>query len=249
MAAEVHDRVGRGQGEKRRHYGRAFDLRVALLHVVTELGAQPDRLGAARAATPDSTGAPFGAAAVQAMRSLPGFAPTSSRYGAAGGGATYGSPAPGPHVASSSAALSRTVRLTACSVEQTADALADERRKGVAAACRLESHQAAARRGRANGAEAVGGVRDRQHARCDRGCRAAARAARDAREVPRIPRRTVELRLARQRQTELAGVGAPEDDEARALQAASRARCRRRPAACPRRTASPASSGRRPAAR
>src|SRR5215813_2852881 len=47
------------------------------------------------------------------MRNFPGSAPTSSRNGRAGGGAQYGSPTSGPEVASSSAALSRTVRVTA----------------------------------------------------------------------------------------------------------------------------------------
>src|SRR5258708_21263960 len=46
-----------------------------------------------------------------------GVALTSSREGRAGGGAEYGSAGPGPQVASSSAALSRTVSVTACSVE------------------------------------------------------------------------------------------------------------------------------------
>src|SRR5215468_11894983 len=49
------------------------------------------------------------------MRSRPGSAPTSSRNGRAGGGAQYGSPTSGPDVASSSAALSRTERVSACS--------------------------------------------------------------------------------------------------------------------------------------
>src|SRR5215468_3674162 len=49
------------------------------------------------------------------MRSRPGSAPTSSRNGRAGGGAQYGSPRSGPDVASSSAALSLTVRVSACS--------------------------------------------------------------------------------------------------------------------------------------
>ena len=64
-----------------------------------------------------STLAPFGALAVQAIFSLPGFVPASSRYGRAGKGATYGSPGPAPRVASRSAAVSRTVRVTACSVD------------------------------------------------------------------------------------------------------------------------------------
>src|SRR5437870_9476100 len=52
------------------------------------------------------------------MRIRPGFAPTSARNGPAGAGAAYGSPGPAPDVASSRAAVSRTDRVTACSVEQ-----------------------------------------------------------------------------------------------------------------------------------
>src|SRR5262249_29841486 len=55
---------------------------------------------------------------VHAMRRRPGGAPTSARNGRAGGGAAYGSPGPDPAVASRSAAVSRTVRETACSVER-----------------------------------------------------------------------------------------------------------------------------------
>src|SRR5215212_2602959 len=65
-----------------------------------------------------ATGAPFGAFLVKAMRSRPGSAPISDRNGRAGAGAAYGSPGPAPEVASSRAAVSRTVRVTACSVEQ-----------------------------------------------------------------------------------------------------------------------------------
>src|SRR4051794_942167 len=49
------------------------------------------------------------------MRNWPGSAPTSSRHGRAGAGAVYGSPTPGPAVASSTAAVSRTVRVSTCS--------------------------------------------------------------------------------------------------------------------------------------
>src|SRR5215469_16867305 len=49
------------------------------------------------------------------MRSRPGSTRTSSANGRAGGGAQYGSPTSGPDVASSSAALSRTDRVSACS--------------------------------------------------------------------------------------------------------------------------------------
>src|SRR5712691_2484729 len=65
-----------------------------------------------------STLAPFGVLTVHAMRSRPDAAPTSAWNGRAGAGATYGSPGPAPAVASSSAAQSRTVSVTACSVEQ-----------------------------------------------------------------------------------------------------------------------------------
>ena len=102
---------------------------------------------------------------------------------------------------------------------EAAEPLAREGREGVAAPRRLEPDEAAARRGRADRAEAVGGVGDREHARADRGRGPAARARRDAREIPRVPRRTVEARLAGEREAELAGVGASEDDEPRAPQA------------------------------
>src|SRR5437016_4925273 len=49
------------------------------------------------------------------MRRQPGSAPTSSANGRKRGGAQYGSPTSGPATASSSRALSRTDRVTACS--------------------------------------------------------------------------------------------------------------------------------------
>src|SRR5947199_4341795 len=55
------------------------------------------------------------------MRNRPGSALTSSRNGRAGGGAQYGSPTSGPDVASSSAALSRTERVSACSAAPPAE--------------------------------------------------------------------------------------------------------------------------------
>src|SRR6478736_8618334 len=58
---------------------------------------------------------PSGVRVVKPIRSRPGSAPTSPRNGRAGGGAQYGSPRSGPDVASSSAALSRTERVSACS--------------------------------------------------------------------------------------------------------------------------------------
>ena len=58
---------------------------------------------------------PSGVRVVKPIRSRPGSAPTSAPNGRAGGGAQYGSPRSGPDVASSSAALSRTERVSACS--------------------------------------------------------------------------------------------------------------------------------------
>ena len=49
------------------------------------------------------------------MRRRPGSAPTSCTYGRDGGGAVYGSPTPGPATASSTAAVSRTERVSTCS--------------------------------------------------------------------------------------------------------------------------------------
>src|SRR5262249_62207166 len=54
---------------------------------------------------------------VGAMRNGLGSRPTSLRNGAAGGGAQYGSPTSGPEVASSNAALSRTLHVTAWPTE------------------------------------------------------------------------------------------------------------------------------------
>lgn len=59
-----------------------------------------------------STGSPFHGSMHSAMRSLPGSRPTSSRNLPDGAGAKYGSPTSGPWLASSSAALSRTLMLT-----------------------------------------------------------------------------------------------------------------------------------------
>ena len=60
-----------------------------------------------------STAVPSGAWSDQAIRRRPGLLPTSSRYGRSGGMAKYGSPATGPAMTSSRAALSRTVRVIA----------------------------------------------------------------------------------------------------------------------------------------
>src|SRR5262245_50507520 len=49
------------------------------------------------------------------MRSFPTGAPTSSKNGRSGGGAQYGEVGSGPELTSSSAALSRTVRVSTCS--------------------------------------------------------------------------------------------------------------------------------------
>ena len=101
------------------------------------------------------------------MRSRPGSAPSSSTYGRTGGGAITVSPTPGPSVASSSAAVSRTVRLTQCWNRQAAFGAVRSRRD--AALARLEPDEAATRRGDADRPAAVARVGERHHPRRD-GC-------------------------------------------------------------------------------
>ena len=96
--------------------------------------------------------------------------------------------------------------------------LAEIGRHGVAAAGRLEADESAAGGRGPDRAEAVRGVRRGQHARSDRGGRAAARSAGDAGRVPGVLRRPVQLRLAGEAEPQLAGVGPPEDDHAGPLQ-------------------------------
>src|SRR5262249_19528942 len=57
-------------------------------------------------------GEPAGVRVRKPIRSRPGGAPTSSRYGRFGAGAVYGSPGAGPATASSTAAVSRTDRVS-----------------------------------------------------------------------------------------------------------------------------------------
>src|SRR5512144_751146 len=138
------------------------------------------------------------------MRSTPGSAVTSSRNGRAGGGATYGSPGPGPAVASSNAAVSRTVSVTACSVEQPprpSPAYGDMVLRARAGLRPTTPQQAAGAR-----------IEPKPSLACaDGGGGAAARPAGDPGEIPGRPRRPVELRLARERQPELARVRPAED--------------------------------------
>ena len=65
-----------------------------------------------RARQSSCNGSPSGWSSRRPIRSRPGSAPSSSTYGRSGGGAMTVSPTPGPCTASSSAAVSRTVRLT-----------------------------------------------------------------------------------------------------------------------------------------
>src|SRR5271163_2053823 len=64
-----------------------------------------------------ATGPPCGWWSSRPMRNRPGSAPTSSMYGRAGAGAITVSPMAGPRTASSSVAVSRTVRLTQSSTD------------------------------------------------------------------------------------------------------------------------------------
>ena len=217
VARQVHHGVRRGECEERRHDHRPIDRRVVLLDPVPELGAEPGRLGErAQALRLDLRAVRRQARERDAQRARIGadFLPVgSSRRGRDVG-----------------VARARTARR----VEQrrgvshgqghrvlhraASEPFAQHRRHRVAAARGLEADDAAARRRRADRAEAVGRVRHREHARSHGRGRAAARAAGDARGIPRIARRTVQPGLAREREPELARVGATEDDETGALE-------------------------------
>ena len=220
MAGQVHDGVGRGQREERRDDRGAVDDRIGLLHVMAELARRAGPSRPARAGGSGSTRAPFGVTAVHAMRRRPGrrsdlLQERPRRWRRL----RRDRPRPAPAVASRRAALSRTRQRDGVLGRAAGQSLAGVGRHRVATARGLEADQPAAGGRRADRAEAVGGVRHREHARADRRGGAAARAAGDAREIPGIACRAVQLRLAGETQPELAGVGAAEDDEAGALEA------------------------------
>ena len=160
------------------------------------------------------------------MRSVPGSAPTSSDVRPRGGGAMTVSPTPGPRTASSSAAVSRTVRLTQCSTPSPLSSRTGPR--VIRPWRRLQADEPAARRRDPDRAAAVAGVGDRHHAGRDRGGRAAARPARRAGRVPRVARRAPRDRLGRRHAAELRAVRATGDDEARPRGTGRRGSCRRR---------------------
>ena len=110
--------------------------------------------------------------------------------------------------------------------DEAADRLAQVGSERRPAARRLQPDEAALARRDADRAAAVVGVRARHHARGDRRRRAAARAAGRVRRVPRIARRPVGVRLGRRQHAELGHVGAPEEDEPRGAELASRGRSR-----------------------
>ncbi len=119
---------------------------------------------------------------------------------------------PGPEMASRVAALSATVRATTPSTTAPSRALRQARD---AAAAWLQPHEPAVGRGDANRAAPVVGVCDREHARRDGGCRAAARTSGRAARVPRVPRDAVPRVLRRGDDAESRGVCAPAEHESR----------------------------------
>ena len=158
------------------------------------------------------------------QRAATGRRPLAGR-GAAGGGATYGSPGPGPAVASSSAAVSRTLRVTACSVEHPPRPSPAYGvwvlRPRVGFRPTNPQHAAGARiEPKPSEACAIGSIR------------APTAAAAPPDEPPEIRLVSQGLRvgpycagLAGERKAELAGVGAAEDDQAGRLQPPRPARC------------------------
>ena len=148
------------------------------------------------------------------MRSRPGRAPTSSRYARAGGGAQYGDVGSGPAMASSSAALSRTLRVMTPGDREPVPDLRQVRTDRRPPARRLEAEQPAARGGDPDRAAAVVAVRRRHDARRDRRRRTAAGPARRALRIPRVVGRPVGLRLGDRQQPELGRAGLSDGDEA-----------------------------------
>ena len=218
MAGEIDDGIGAGQREERRYDGGAVDLGISFLHVVAEVSAELRGLGEGIEALVLDLGA---------VRRLggPGDPQTTGR------GTDLG--------LERSRRRRSDVRITrpGCRgrVEQrraiahaqrhrvlgraAAEAFTRVGRERVAPTGGLETDQPAAGGWSANGPKAVAGVGHRQHAGSDGSGGAAARAAGDAREVPRRARRAEELGLAGQRESQLARVGAAEEDEAGALEA------------------------------
>ena len=95
----------------------AVDLHVVdLFDVVPEVGEQPRGVVGGRHAVGVRRHRRATPRLLSATRSRPGGAPTSSRNGRAGGGAKYGDVGSGPAMASSIAALSRTLRDTTCAM-------------------------------------------------------------------------------------------------------------------------------------
>ena len=126
------------------------------------------------------------------MRSVPGSAPTSSRYGRAAAGATNGSPGSGPAATSSSAARRAPSRVTAnCTRSGRATAHRCAGTDRDAAPRRLQPDEPAAARRDPDRSAAVARVRRRHHPARDRGRRPAARPARRAVGVPRVAGRSV----------------------------------------------------------
>ena len=167
---------------------------------------------AAALQAPSTSASPAGARLDSTpMRNAPGFAPTSAANGRAGGAAAYGSPGRKPEMASSTAALSRTERLTTCRTTSPAHASPSSGPSDTRPASRLEAEQTA-RAGRdADRAAAVARVRERHHARRDRRRAAAARSAGGPVEVPGVAGGPVGVRFGRRQQAELRRVGLAHD--------------------------------------
>ena len=148
-------------------------------------------------------------------RRRPGSAPTSSANGRAGGGAGAGSPGSYPATQSSTAAVSRTVRVMTCSVTHPLQPSPMSGPSVTRPRDGLSPTAPTAPAGIADRTAAVARVGQADDARRDRGRRAAARPADDAIGVPRVAGRAERVGLGRRRQPELGCVRLAEHHEAR----------------------------------
>ena len=119
-----------------------------------------------------------------------------------------------PQSASSTAAVSRTVRLTQRSTTRNCEISLRSGPMRRATAGGLQPDEAAARRGDADRATAVVRVRDGHHAARDRGRGATGRATGRVAELPRVVGRPVRDRLGRRDEAELRRVRAADRHEA-----------------------------------
>src|ERR1700759_1821071 len=158
-----------------------------------------------------ATGSPCGWWASRPMRNRPGSAPTSSMYGRAGAGAITASPMAGPRTASSSVAVSRTVRLT----QSSTDSAVSSRIGPSEILPWLGFSPTSPQRGSGycEGPSAGAGVPDRDHAAGDGGGRATAGSAGRTTDIPGVVRSAPGQRFGGRHAAEFGAVGPAGDHQ------------------------------------